>query len=213
MQADPPSHGDDRPGRVEGGRPDRDTLDDTSILDSIDADQPLTWRQMSALFACIANRLDLDTPVVIVIGGGSSLAYFGVRKLTRDVDVVSDIPVGLANQIIRLAAEYKLPADWMNNRARAFLPADADTNEVVFARGPLTIRTVSANDLFLMKLDAGRPQDLEDLNGLWPRCTFESPEDAIAQFNERQPMQHSDGDPFLIDIVRRAAALDEPSDG
>lgn len=52
--------------------------------------------------------------------------------------------------------------------------------EIVFASGPLTIRTVSPNDLFLMKLDAGRAQDLDDLNRLWPHCTFGSPADADA---------------------------------
>lgn len=47
---------------------------------------------MCALFERIADRLDPQVPVDIAIAGGSSLAYFGIRNLTVDVDVVSEIP-------------------------------------------------------------------------------------------------------------------------
>lgn len=65
-----------------------------------------------------------------------------VRELTHDVDVVTDIPIGLADQVTRLAGEYNLRPDWMNNRARAFRPADANTDEVVFRRFERSRRTI-----------------------------------------------------------------------
>jgi len=101
------------------------------------ADQPLTWSQMCALFERIADRLDPQVPVDIVIAGGSSLAYFGIRNLTVDVDVVSEIPEALTEQIVRMANEHDLAADWMNNHARSFRPEDADTDVIVFSHGPL----------------------------------------------------------------------------
>lgn len=64
------------------------------------------------------------------------------------------------------------------------------------------MRAVSANDLFVMKLDAARPRDVDDLRVLWKHCTYATAEEAVADFEERTPLAPAEHDPHLADWIR-----------
>lgn len=51
-----------------------------------------------------------------------------------------------------------------------------------------------------MKLFAGRAADTTDLETLWPRCGFASPEAAAGAFHAAYP--HLEHDPHLADWIR-----------
>lgn len=61
--------------------------------------------------------------------------------------------------------------------------------------------------VFVMKLYAGRSLDFDDLVALWPRCSFVGPEDAADLFHQAYP--HLEPDPFLRDYVRHIASLSD----
>jgi len=59
--------------------------------------------------------------------------------------------------------------------------------------------------VFLMKLFAARSRtrDVSDLVSLWPRCGFESPQQAVTEMYETFP--HEDEDPHLVTFVASIA--------
>lgn len=77
----------------------------------------------------------------------------------------------------RLSARHALDADWLNDRATPYWPADADYEDCTTAHvaGGLTVRVPSARVIFLMKLYRAHPQDYEDMVLLWPHCDFDGP--------------------------------------
>ena len=154
------------------------------------------------LFEELETHLTLDeSPSVIVITGGALLALRGLRSATTDVDAVSNL-----SSIIRIAAtsvarSRDLDPSWLNNRAQAFVPAtfDVATCEPEIVRGRLVVLGVSMTDLFLMKLNAARDRDLEDLELLWPHSGFESPQRAVDAYYAAYPDESFD--PFLEAFV------------
>lgn len=40
----------------------------------------------------LAERIDPDQPVELIIAGGAAMTSAGLRQMTADVDVVSDLP-------------------------------------------------------------------------------------------------------------------------
>ena len=51
-----------------------------------------------------------------------------------------------------------------------------------------------------MKLHASRAVDTDDLEVLWPHCSFRSPEAAAEEFDDGYPLE--DRDEFLADHIR-----------
>lgn len=54
--------------------------------------------------------------------------------------------------------------------------------------------------VFLMKPFASRAADTDDLEALWPRCAFESPEEAADAFHQAYP--HLEPDEHLAELIR-----------
>jgi hypothetical protein len=57
--------------------------------------------------------------------------------------------------------------------------------------------------VFLMKLSAARTTDHRDMAVLWPKCSFSSPEAAVAAFYDAYPLEEPDKnlERFVADIV------------
>lgn len=56
------------------------------------------------------------------------------------------------------------------------------------------------DQVFLMKLNASRATDTDDLVALWPLCSFGTPERAVDAFYEAYP--HEERDPYLAQRIR-----------
>jgi len=158
----------------------------------------------------LATQLPPDEdPSVIVITGGALLALRGLRSATTDVDAVSNL-----SSIIRMAAtsvarSRDLDPSWLNNRAQTFVPSTFDEAncEAEIVHGRLVVLGVSMKDLFLMKLNAARDRDLEDLELLWPHSGFESPQRAVDADYAAYPDESFD--PFLEAFVGMIATRAE----
>ncbi len=69
-------------------------------------------------------------------------------------------------------------------------------------RSSLQVLGVPFDQLFLMKLNASRAVDTDDMEAIWPSCTFGSPEAAAEAFSLAYPFEHRDE--CLADQIRRA---------
>lgn len=75
--------------------------------------------------------------------------------------------------------ELGLPADWINDAAKSFLPGNDPQASTLFESPGLAVRVASPRYLFVMKALAARETDEDDLRTLYPLCGFGSAEDAL----------------------------------
>ncbi len=139
---------------------------------------------------------------LMVVVGGALLAFRGLRDATRDVDsgIRLDAEVLAASE--RVAGSHGLSKRWINDSAAAFLPATFELADCVelLDRPTLRVLGVSWNQLFLMKLNASRAVDTDDIEAIWPHCAFGSAEAAVEAFYEAYPLERHDE--FLADRIR-----------
>ena len=143
-----------------------------------------------------------NPPRTVIIVGGALLALRGFRDATRDVDSVEPLNPELENVIERVAARHSLTPKWLNHSAAPFRPAtfDIDDCDVLLDEPGLRVLCAPLDQVFLMKLYASRAADTDDLQAIWPNCSFESPEAAVDAFYNAYP--HEERDPFLADHLR-----------
>ncbi len=69
----------------------------------------------------------------------------------------------------------------------------------MFELDGLTVRTPSADVIFVMKLYRAEPQDREDLIVLWPLCGFVDADDAARAFRDAYP--HAPDGEYLASYI------------
>jgi hypothetical protein len=154
---------------------------------------------------------ELRTNRTVVAVGGGYMMWLGLRDATRDLDAISTVDSHLKTIVAAVAAEHDLQPDWLNSNARAFAPAGlSEANcTVLFAHGGLKVLGPTADWVFLMKLNAARPLDQQDMIGLWPIAGFSSAAEAVTRFYDAYPMEEPDE--FLVDFVEQIATASNRS--
>ena len=125
------------------------------------------------LFRELADELEFARTRVqlYVIGGAAMSMSFDRDRTTRDVDAKIEAGHGKLMQAVRkIGRKRRLGDNWLNEQATAWMPREADAAARVLYNSPyLTITGASPKHLLAMKLDAGRPQDIEDAKVLMKR--------------------------------------------
>lgn len=170
--------------------------DEPDVSERMTPARPIDWTEMRRLLEQVAQRLDPDESVDMWIAGGSALASADLRLSTTDVDVVSDVPRAVYEAARDIAGEVALPPGWLNASAQAFLPREA-TATTVLQVGPLTVRRVSHDDLFLMKLDRALSADVADMRVLWKHCSYADGKAAVDDYVERHYLAPIERDPHM----------------
>lgn len=174
----------------------------------------LDGHTIRALLGEVADRLPPEGPQhVVIVAGGSLLAWQGLRESTRDVDSLLPLAAELAQAADEVGAAHGLAVGWLNARAAAFSPltlrlADCTT---LFAHPRLRVLGAPLDQVFLMKLYAARDRDLDDLRALWPITGFDSPQQAAEQFGQAYP--HAPEDPYLANFIASVAETTPPGRG
>lgn len=115
------------------------------------------------------NRLPAE---IILIGGASILLNYGFREMTYDMDAIIQASSAMKEAINHVGDRLGLPTGWLNTD---FMKTSSYTPKLIqyskyYKTFPnvLTIRTVSAEYLVVMKLMAGRryKNDLSDIIGI-----------------------------------------------
>ena len=90
------------------------------------------------------------------------------QRSTHDVDgkIVSE-KRGITEAAQRIAEKHDLPANWLNENATLFIPHKEDSQAATVFNSPnLVVTGASPRHLLAMKIDAGRPEDVEDIEWL-----------------------------------------------
>jgi hypothetical protein len=106
-----------------------------------------------------------------------------------------------------VAARHGLRAHWLNDSARAFLPATLDEAacDVLVDHPRLRVLGAPVEQVFVMKLFAGRVRDNDDLIAMWDSCRFASPAAAVELYERAYPAAVED--PYLLDHITTIARL------
>ena len=138
------------------------------------------------------------------------MALHGLRDTTRDVDTIKRIDDAVRTAVAIVADRRGFEVDWLNDRAAAYWPQGLTIEQCALFRDypKLRVYVPPPRFVFVMKLYAGRqPFDHADMVALWPRCDFESAQDAVDQYAAAYP--HEDDDPHLRKYVEQIAKADD----
>jgi hypothetical protein len=129
----------------------------------------------------LGHALPKDLHAEILLVGGAAAMLTGLLPASRttiDCDVMHCRPDGQLREIERaaeaIASDLGLPERWLNGdvtlRIDALPDGWSERKVYVGTYGQLMIHAVSRPDFIAMKVLAGRPQDLEDLDQLKVRA-------------------------------------------
>lgn len=173
------------------------------------AARPLNGDEIRSLFADLTARLPSNgSHHVVVIVGGSLLAWHGLRDSTEDVDSTRHIDPELQAAVEEVAADRDLDPDWLNARAAMFVPAtfELDACDVLLEHPRLLVLGASLRDVFVMKLYRAQANDVADLIAIWPHTGFTTAREVVDAFVAAYP--HAPDDPhldtFVVEIASRA---------
>jgi len=100
------------------------------------------------------DSLDMQGEILLT-GGAAMCLVHSARDMTKDIDALYE-PKPEINLIVpRVAEEYGLPGNWLNDSVKGFITGDAPRDDFIVLPG-LKIMTVPADFLLAMKLLAAR---------------------------------------------------------
>jgi hypothetical protein len=125
---------------------------------------------------------------VFVVGGAAMALAYSNRRVTRDIDAIFEPKMIIYEAAEKVGQNLGLPADWLNDAAKSFMPGpDQDPRPVPEIEG-IEIATASPRYLLAMKLMASRiGEDDEDIEILLRACKLTSPEQALDLLNDMYP--------------------------
>jgi Nucleotidyltransferase of unknown function (DUF6036) len=181
-----------------------------------DSDTGLTRSQIKDLLHRVSDeaiKREINISLFLVGGAAMVLAYSTSRS-TRDLDGVFEpksVVYEIAKTIAEEAIELNLPADWLNDAVKAFLPGVDPHASVYFESAGLSVRIASPRYLFVMKAIAARESDIDDLRLLYPLCNFASADDAIETVVAAYPARLLKPNvTYLVEEIAAEADLDSP---
>lgn len=126
---------------------------------------------------------------VYLVGGAALVAGYGRKRSTRDVDArIVYEKQGVTEAARRLAEKYDLPANWLIENATLFIPHKEDSQAATVFNSPgLVVTGASARHLLAMKIDAGRPEDIDDIRWLLEQLRIDDIDEALAIHRETYP--------------------------
>ena len=133
------------------------------------------------------SRQDVRGQIFIVGGAAMALAY-STRRVTKDIDAVFEPKSAIYAAAEKVAGEHGLPADWLNDAAKAFMPGkDFQARALPDVKG-IEVTTASSRYLLAMKLMAMRfGEDDEDIEILLEQCDMHSAQEALDLLNDMYP--------------------------
>ena len=117
---------------------------------------------------------------IFIVGGAAMALAFSTRRVTKDIDAVFEPKSAIYAAAQKVAEEQGLPADWLNDAAKSFMPGrDAHARALPEVNG-IEVTTASPRYLLAMKLMAMRfGEDDEDIEILLGQCDIHSAREAL----------------------------------
>ncbi len=128
---------------------------------------------------CSAKGFEVE--MFVVCGSAMAMAYSRSR-VTRDIDAIFEPKTLVYKEAALMAEEHGLPAGWLNDGAKGFLP-DRRRDEAprtLFSRPGIAVSVASAEYMFAMKAAAARVDaDQEDLATLAGHLRLRDADEAL----------------------------------
>lgn len=112
---------------------------------------------------------------IAIAGGAAMILLVGNREATRDIDAYLGADPMLVREAAKAVAErHALAEDWINDGVKGFFYSTPPQTVALDVPG-LRVYSVTPEYLFVMKVMAGRPSDMEDLHALARVLSLTSP--------------------------------------
>jgi hypothetical protein len=123
---------------------------------------------------------------VVIAGGAAMCLVHSARDATKDIDALYEPKREINALVEKIADEYGLPSDWLNDSVKGFIGESVETVDFM-QTGGLKISAVTPEYLLAMKLMSSRVegQDYEDIKFLLRMLkirAFEEAESVIKRF-------------------------------
>lgn len=169
--------------------------------------RPLTGSEIAALVREVSERLDPGGPQhVVIMVGGSLLAWRGLRDTTEDVDSARCFDDELRRAVESVAADHDLEPGWLNSNAAMFLPAtfEVEACDVLMEHPRLLVLGAPLRVVFVMKMYRADPNDQADMVAMWNQTGFATAREVVDAYFAAYP--HAPEDPHLAMFVVEVAA-------
>jgi hypothetical protein len=125
---------------------------------------------------------------IFIVGGAAMALAFSTRRVTKDIDAVFEPKSAIYAAAHKVAEEYGLPEDWLNDAAKSFMPGkDARARPLPEVDG-IEVTTASPRYLLAMKLMAMRfGEDDEDIEILLEQCDMHNAQEALDLLGDMYP--------------------------
>ena len=133
------------------------------------------------------GRQEIRGQIFIVGGAAMALAY-STRRVTKDIDAAFEPKSAIYAAAEKVAETHGLPADWLNDAAKAFMPGkDPHARPLPDIKG-IEVTTASPRYLLVMKLMAMRfGEDDEDIEILLGQCDIHDTQEALDLLKDMYP--------------------------
>lgn len=148
-------------------------------------EQPtLTRDEIRALLEDLSDELEGKgvQAEMFVVGGAAIALVYNMQRATADVDAVFEPKMVVYDAAATVAQRHPgVPADWLNDGVKGFLPGP-DRNAVVAIETPgLVVRTASPEYLLALKVQASRvDRDVDDIRFLAGLCRANTAEEVLS---------------------------------
>lgn len=125
---------------------------------------------------------------VFIVGGAAMALAYSTRRVTKDIDAVFEPKAVIYEAAAKVAEDLGLPADWLNDAAKGFMPGEDDDRRPVPDVAGIEITTASPRYLLAMKLVAMRiGEDDEDIEVLARECGLQNADEALDLLAQMYP--------------------------
>ena len=151
---------------------------------TFDSPKTLGREDFLRLFAEVDEILVSNKPlgetIKAAVCGGAAIAMMNENRRTVDVDIISDnLPPELREAIKIVGNRNDLPPDWMNDGAKIWGFKSNVYMERIFSGRRLHLYRPDADCLLILKLEATRKSDKEDIQFLKHESTATTAEELL----------------------------------
>ena len=117
---------------------------------------------------------------MFLVGGAAISLAYSTRRSTADLDAIFEPKQVIYEVAASMARDHALPAGWLNDAVKGFLPGSDPNARVLLEHSGLRVTIASPRYLLAMKLIASRVErDEDDLRLLIGLCGITSVQEAI----------------------------------
>jgi len=163
------------------------------------------------LVAAVDAAMPEGTPIEVAVGGAVAMMQIAPGRLSEDIDVYeASLPPDLAAAVEVVAEREGLDPGWLNNAAAQFgLPVFDVRPEPLYEGRRLVLRVMEPVTMLLLKLNAGRDKDVNDILLLMGETGFTTEDDLfmlIDSYFEDHPESNLDR-AWMEDTAKQSATL------